>query len=390
MKNYSQSQTNKKARILLLIKGLDLGGAERMIVDSLPYLDRDKFSYEVAYLLPSKNFLAPQIKSAGFAVSCVGMHNNYYLPKAVIQLRKLVQESQIDLIHAHLPLAGLAARTVGRHNRVPVIYTEHNVQERYHPVTRWANLKTMRWNAHVISVSGEVTASLRRAGRSGSVSITTVQNSVPVDLVRKEAVGLDQLREELGIPKEHRIVGTVAVFRKQKRLHEWLEVAKRVCDRSRDVTFLLVGDGPEVAHLKEAVAKLGLEERVVMPGFRPDGRRLLGLLDVFLMTSAYEGLPIALLEAMALGKAIVATAVGGIPEAVRDGEEGFLAQQCDIGLLAKHVCAFLESEIIRYEMGRRAAERAERHFDLKDRIRQIEDIYLRIVDTEYERGPGSL
>jgi glycosyltransferase involved in cell wall biosynthesis len=377
---------SKRINILLLIKGLGLGGAERMVVDALPYLDRERFSYEVAYLLPWKNFLVPQIRGAGITVHCLGMRNNYYLHQAVKRLHRLAEERRFDLIHAHLPLAGLAARFAGRSGRLPVVYTEHNVQDRYHLLTRWANQKTMHWNAHVISVSGEVTASLRRSGASGSVSITTVQNGVPVKLVKTEAVGLDRLREELGISTKNRIVGTVAVFRKQKRLDSWLEVAKKVLDRSRDVTFLLAGHGPEAASLREAVQKFGLERSVIMPGFRPDGRRLIGLLDVFLMTSAYEGLPIALLEAMALGKAIVATDVGGIPEAIGNGVEGFLAHTGDIELLSKHVCSLLENDTLRYEMGRRAAEKAEKDFDLKNRIHQVEDIYLEVLGKEHGRG----
>lgn len=386
MKNYSPSQPNKKTKILFLIKGLGLGGAERMIIDSLPYLDRDRFSYEFAYLMPSKDFLAPQIQSAGFAVHCLGMNSNYYLPRAIMQLQKLIEEERFELVHAHLPLAGLAARFAGRTGRVPVIYTEHNVQERYHPVTRWANRKTMGWNSHVISVSAEVTASLKRAGAGSSVPITTVLNSIPIELVRREAVGVDLLREEFGIPKGHLVVGTVAVFRKQKCLDIWLKVAKEVCDQDKRVTFLLAGAGPEAAHLKKIVGTLGLENRVIMPGFRPDGRRIIGLLDVFMLTSEYEGLPIALLEAMALGKAIVATAVGGIPETIEDGEEGFLARQGDIELLAKQVCLFLESEPLRCEMGRRAAEKAEMNFDLRNRIRQIEGIYEEITATGYANG----
>lgn len=371
-------------KVLLLIKGLGLGGAERMIVDSLPYLG-GRFKYEVAHMLPSKNFLVPKIQSAGFTVHCLGMKNSYDLPHAVLALHRLVKERRFDIIHAHLPMAGLAARLAGRMNRLPVIYTEHNLQERYHPATRWANKKTMALNAHVISVSGEVTASMTRAGFCNSVPVTTMRNRIPVVAVMEEAADGEHLREELGIPAEHRIVGTVAVFRKQKRLDLWLEVARNVCDHAGKVTFLLAGDGPEAGRLKEEAERLGLGERVIMPGFRPDGRGLIGILDVFLMTSAYEGLPIAVLEAMALGKAIVATDVGGIAEMITEGENGFLAGPGDIELLAKRVCELLGNDSLRLEMGRKAAARAEKDFDLKDNVSQIEDIYDAVISGGYGR-----
>ena len=115
------------------------------------------------------------------------------------------------------------------------------------------------------------------------------------------------------------MVGTVAVFRSQKRLDDWLQVAAHVAARRRDVTFLLVGGGPLEAFIQTRIDALGLAHCVRTPGFRQDGRRLMGVLDVYLTTSEFEGLPIALLEAMTLGKPVVSTAVGGIPEVLETG-----------------------------------------------------------------------
>lgn len=389
---------NQRFKILLLIKSLGLGGAERLLVDALPYLDRPRFDYHLAYLLPWKDYLVPQFREAGLAVHCLGSVNRRpptadrrvvaagggwravgLLPLALPRLNRLQKEHQFDLIHADLPLAGVLARLVGRRHNVPVVYTEHNLQERYHPLTRSLNRLTYGWNSRVLAVSREVAESISRFGLDRGTQVATLLNGVPVEQVRAEAADPDGLREELEIPADHLVVGTVAVFRRQKRLRDWLAVARRVADRRDDVTFLLVGHGPEEASLRAEVERLGLGERVRMPGFRPDGRRLLGLLDLYLMSSEFEGLPIALLEALALGKTAVATPAGGIPELVSHGQEGFLAPVGAVDELAGYTLKLLDEEQLRLQMGQRGAEKVAARFHLQKRVQRIEALYLELL-----------
>jgi glycosyltransferase involved in cell wall biosynthesis len=300
----------------------------------------------------------------------------------------LQRQHSFDLIHADMPVAGLLARLVGRQNGVPNVYTEHNLIERYHPLTRWVHGATFGWQDCVLAVSDEVQASIRRAGGADKTVVRTLFNGVPVDQVRNEATGLAELRRELNIPQDHCIIGSVAVFRSQKRLADWLAVAAQVAQTEARVTFLLVGDGPEMRMVQEKVCELGLLERVRLPGFRADGRRFIGLMDVYLMTSQFEGLPIAMLEAMVLGKPIVATAVGGIPEVIGDGVEGRLAPAGEITQLAAHVTALLKDATLRQAMGQRGATKVEEHYHIKERVRTIEEVYDAVLTKR--RQPFSL
>ncbi len=171
--------------------------------------------------------------------------------------------------------------------------------------------------------------------------VTPLLNGVPVEAIRAEAAHGAGLKADLGIAPERPVVGTVAVFRPQKRLLDWLEVAKRVAGLRQDVVFIMVGDGPDMPLIRAKLAELGLQDRVYLTGFREDGRRLMGLMDIYLMTSDYEGLPIALLEAMALAKPVVATAVGGIPEVITHGQEGYLASPGAVETLAGYILRVL-------------------------------------------------
>ena len=390
-----------KPNILLLIKSLGLGGAERLLVDSLPYLDQERFAYHVAYLVPWKATLVPQIVAAGLPVTCLGdgmgiestqgvstpkqpsvqvtkaqsLRAALSLPLAYWRLLLLQRQKHFDLIHADMPVAGILARLVGRQQTVPVVYTEHTLMERYHFLTRWVHGATFGWQDCVLTVSEEVHASIQRSGGDRKTVVRTLLNGVPVDQVRGEATGLAELRGELAIPQEHTVVGSVAVFRTQKRLDDWLAVAAQVAQQERNVTFLLVGDGPEMPMVRARIDELGLQERICLPGFRTDGRRFIGLMDVFLMTSQFEGLPIAMLEAMTLGKPVVATAVGGIPEVIVDGQEGRLAPVGSVALLALHVKALLDDPEQRKSMGQRGASKIEAHFHIRQRVQEIEQVY---------------
>ncbi|NUM72945.1 glycosyltransferase [candidate division KSB1 bacterium] len=354
-----------------------------MIVDSLPYLNREQFDYEFAYMLPWKDFLVPNITKAGFPVHCLGMKKTWHFPVVQRRFQTLMQQRSFDLIHADLPVTGILARLMGRRFGIPVIYTEHNLQERYHPLTRRANALTFGWNDCVLAVSEEVTASINRSGLGKKTRVTTLLNGVPVEQVRAEAGNLNGLREEFGIPANHLVVGTVAVFRRQKRLQDWLEVANRITQQQKNVTFLLVGHGPEETMLQSKIRELRIEDCVVIPGFRPDGRRVMALMDVFLMTSEFEGLPMALLEAMALRKPVVATAVGGIPEVVKNGDEGFLTVVGAVNELAGCTTKLLGDPQLRQRMGEQGAAKVEERFHIKHRVKFIEALYLEVLA---ERG----
>jgi len=383
-----------RAKVLVLIKSLGLGGAERLLVDSLPFLNRSRFEYHVGYLLPWKRFLVPEIENAGIPVHCLGgapvtnpdvpgsarsLAAVTVLPFALRRLLELQRRERFDVIQADLPVAGILARLAGRWSTVPVVYTEHNLQERYSSLTRWANAATYSWNRRVLAVSEEVTASINRSGLRGRAHVITLPNGIPIEQVRAEGALQNGVRAELEIPEHHLVVGTVAVLRPQKRLADWLLVAQRVAAHRPDVTFLLVGGGPLESAIRVQIDALGLTHRVRMPGFRADGRRLLGAMDVYLITSEFEGLPIALLEAMTLGKPIVSTDVGGIPEVLDSGVSGLLTPVGAIDELGKRVIELIDNAPMRSRMGAAAAARVESGFHLKHRVEAIENLYDEIL-----------
>lgn len=369
---------SRPLRVAHLIKGLGRGGAEALLPQTIR-ADDGVISYSVGYFLPWKNALEPDLRTAGARVHCFGARTSGGLLLRVPAVARWLAAERVDLVHAHLPLAGVAARIAGRLAGVPVVYSEHNLQERYHPLTRLANAATWPLQARVVAVSPQVAMSIRRhLGERRSVQV--VLNGIDTRRFRSPH-DPQRLRRDLALPDGAPVVGTVAVFRRQKRLDLWLRAARSILDTVPTAHFVLVGDGPLRPELEALADSLGLRPHVRFAGLREEVAEHLHLFDVFLASSQYEGLPLALLEAMAAGRAVVATAVGGVPEVVRR-EEGVLVPFGDPQHLATATIGLLESAAERRRLGAAARRRVEADFSVDRMARELAALYREVLGSD--------
>jgi glycosyltransferase involved in cell wall biosynthesis len=360
-------------RVLQLIKGLDRGGAERLLVDALRFRDAATFEYEVAYLLRGSDAMVPAIEALGVPIHCLegGLD-----PRWLGRLRALVDARSIDLLHVHSPFMGIGARLVGMRSARPrIVYTEHSVWEGYHRATRWGNLLTFPRNDFVFAVSDHVRDSIRYPrGLSGRrmPEVTTLRHGIDRSAVMAQSVGAG-VREELGIGRDEPVVGCVANFRPQKA-HGVLLDAMRLVRRSvPGVRLVLVGGGELEGAIRRSVHRMGLDPTVIFTGARPDAPRIASCFDIFVLSSVVEGLSIALIEAMALGKPAVVTDAGGLPEAIPPGG-GIVVPAGDPRSLADGITRLLLDPALRREMGQ-VARRWSVTFDVRETVRRIEDVY---------------
>jgi glycosyltransferase involved in cell wall biosynthesis len=361
--------------VLILIKGLGRGGAEQLLASGVPYLDRERYRYQFAYLLPWKDSLVAELAGAGLPVHCLdGARGAGWVGR----LRSLVRREGIELVHAHSPVAAAGAR-VAAGRRTRVVYTEHNVWSRYHPATRAANLATFPRNDHVFAVSDEVRASVRYPGPLRLLPMPPVETlHHGLDPALAGGFRADGVRAELGIPEDAPLVGSIANFKAAKDHATLLRAAARVREALPRVRFVLVGQGPLEADTRRLAAELGLDGTVVFAGFRTDAARLAAAFDVFTLASTYEGLPIALIEAMALGRPAVVTRVGGTPEVVADGAQGLLVPPRDPDALAGGLLRLLGDPALRARMGEAARARA-LDFDIRKAVRRVEQVYADLL-----------
>ena len=371
-----------RTRVFHLIKGLGRGGAEVLLEQTLRFGDLRRFDYAFGYFLPWKDAMVEPLRRLGAEVVCFEARSDLAVLTSVGRVARELRRRRPDLLHCHLPLSGVVGRWAGRRAGVPVVYTEHNIQERYRPLTRRLNLATWSLQERVIAVSGEVAASIAQR-KNSTTPVVVVPNGIDVDRFDPDRTDGSGIRRELGIAADAPVVGTVAVFRLQKRLHDWLAAAQVVLERHPDARFLLVGDGPLRAELEAAAAARGLERAVIFPGLREDVRPYMAAMDVFLMTSIFEGLPIALLEAMAMRRPIVATPVGGIPEVVRNGKDGLLVEPGDVGATAAAILRLLADRAGAIELGAAARRRVAESFSAPVMMRRIEGIYDEVLQRPH-------
>jgi glycosyltransferase involved in cell wall biosynthesis len=366
-----------RIRVLHLIKGLGRGGAEQLLVNAVQHGDQSRFDYRVAYLLPWKDAFVPDLVALGVPVECLdGARGVGWIGR----LNRMIKERQIDLVHVHSPyVGGLFRPTVGRARPV-LVATEHNVWERYHRATYWANAVTFPRNDHVFAVSDEVRNSVRYPKGLRFLHtppLETLHHGIDVERVVATPPPTG-IRDDLGIAPEALVVGTVANFKPHKGYEYLLRVAARVHHLRPDTRFVLVGHGPLQDEMRREAKRLGVGEAVVFAGFREDALRVVRSFDVFMVSSVHEGLPLALLEAMALGRPPVATRVGGVTAVISDGVNGFVVEPRDVATQGDRIMDLLSDPALRHRVGIAASERAAA-FDVRHAVRRIEQVYSGLV-----------
>lgn len=367
-------------RIFHLIKSLGQGGAEMLLRDGLSCSDRSCFTFGFGYFLPWKNEMVPSLQALGVDVECFHARNPIEMFAAIPRVAHFLKDWGADLVHCHLPLSGVVGRLAGRLAGIPVIYTEHNLLESYHPGTRWLNLRTWRIQDRVIAVSEDVQRSIyQHAGEK--VPVELIRNGIVAASFQNDPSARCKIRQQFGIPADATVVGIVAVQRIDKNLFNWLEAANQIRKSKPGAHFLLVGDGVLRGALEEKAAQIGLNGSVHFAGFQSRVQPFLSAMDVYMISSNFEGLPLALLEAMAMNLSVVATRVGGIPEVVVDGETGYLVNPQSAPALAESVLRLLENSAQRESFGVKGRKRVEEMFDIRFRMGLTEQVYRNILQT---------
>ncbi len=365
------------ARVLWVIKGLGPGGAERLLCAAARAHDTERFHIECAFVLPWKDHLAEELEQAGVHTNCMSRTRSDW--RWPLRLAALVRDGDWDIVHVHSPLPGsvarVATRTMRGADRPKLVSSEHNRWATHRGPTRWLNSLTSRWDARSFAVTDEV-----RASMSGPVTkrAETLQHGIDVDAAAKASAGRTAVREELGLDPDEVVVGTVANFRPQKDYPNLLEAARILADRDVPVRFVAVGQGPQEAEITNLRNRLGLADRVILTGFRDDALRVMGACDIFTLASQWEGLPVALMEALALGLPVVATNVGGVGEEMHDGVDALLVRPRNSTALADAIERMVTDRSLREQMSAASIERAA-DFEAQRAVERIEAVYTELA-----------
>jgi glycosyltransferase involved in cell wall biosynthesis len=368
----------RRVRVLWVIKGLGPGGAERLLVATAGAIDRTAFDVEVVYLLPGKDHLVAPLEALGVPCACLDVSDERDL-RWTVKLRRVLRDGHFDVVHMHSPYAAaftrLVARTLPKRARPGLVTTEHNPWSTYKRPTRLANALSAPLDDAVIAVSEETRESMPRRRRARA---ETIVHGVAVDDIRATRQDRDAVRRELGVDDETILVGTVANYHPKKDWPNLLAAARIVADAHASIRFCAVGQGPLEAEVIELYERLHLQPSVILAGYRPDAVRVMAGCDVFVLASRWEGLPVALMEACALGLPIVATKVGGVAEHFTDDRDALLVPSGRPDLLAAALLSVARDPGLRARLS--AASTAHAHqFDVRCTTQHLERIYRSVL-----------
>lgn len=373
-------QQKKPVPVLHIIKSLGRGGAEMLLPETLRQHDKQKFEFHYIYFLPWKDQMVSAIEKEGGKVVCVEARNNASILFAVRKIAAYVRKHNIQLIHCHLPWAGMAGRLAGKLTGVPVVYTEHNKWERYHKLTYLLNKFSFSSQQKVIAVSEEVANSIKTNYGKAKPPVQVVANGADTTKYARTQNPEVDIRKKLNIPETAAVIGITCVFRVQKRLAAWLEIARELHAIHPDTYFIIVGDGPLREEIHAKAKAFGTDKYVFFAGLQTETRPYFAAMDVFMMSSEFEGLPIALLEAMSMNCVPACTAAGGIPEVIKDGVNGLLVPVQQPMQLVDRISQLLQRPGQVANLKQAARETVINSFSMKKMVTELEDIYNNLIN----------
>jgi glycosyltransferase involved in cell wall biosynthesis len=370
-----------KCHILHLISSSGLLGAERVLLELAEHSKRAGLKVTIGVFENSRNpnlEVANEAKERGFQVQIFPC-NGRYDKKTIRMIKDYMDKAGINVIHSHNYKSNFYAWRALSNNNIRWVVTKHG--RRSGPKLLLYNLLDgfiVRHADRIIAVSGEIVRKMRLA-RIDTKKICLIENGVNLDRFVGN-ISSSSIRESLGIKKGKIVIGTVGSLTKEKGHIYLLRAIPKVIESFPEMVFVFVGDGKESSNLERMVFKLGIIDKVIFAGMRRDIPEILSILDVFVLPSLNEGLPIALLEAQAARVPVVATRVGAIPDVVKDRVTGILIPPEDPEAIAKSIVRVLSDRKGAHNMAQKGFERVRDNFSSEKMASKYIMIYKELIE----------
>ncbi len=361
----------KKLRILYFLQGLEFGGLEKMVCDLAKGVKKRGLDVRVC-LFDEKGIFASELEDDGIFVTLIKRNQgiDFFYP---FKLASFIKSQNIDVIHAHNSTAWFYSVFAGIITQRPLVYTEH---DRSFPSS--FKIRTLHFlfskRSKVVAVSNAIKKELKRFEwvRDVQVIFNGIDEKHFSPLSKEEKM---KHRENMGFSRDDVLLINVGRMDRLKNQSVLLRVLKKLPVQTK---LLLVGDGENYQKLKDKTKIWGLEDRVFFFGKRRDVNKLLRISDIFVFPSLSEGLPLAIIEAMASGLPIVASDVGGIPELVKEKVNGFLIKPTSFNSIEKAIFNLINNSSLKEEMGRNSERLFKESFTLSSMCKAYMEIYQKV------------
>ncbi len=378
-----EQRLQRPLRVMQITHDLAIGGLQQVVLTLCKTIRRDQFECSVLCLRNLGPF-EHELRARGIAVFSLSRKPGNADYFSFLKVAKILRNQRIDVIHTHNthPLIDgtMGAMLAGVKT---IIHTDHARQfpdKRRYMV--FENLLS-HFVYRMIGVSDDTSNNLRKYERISKERLLTIPNGIdpePYNL----PVDCKEVRRSLGVPPDGSIIGTIARLSTEKALGEALEAFSRVKRQRPQTYFVIVGEGPCEQELRDKAQALGLQDSVIFTGRRVDIPRIVRTIDIFVLSSFREGLPMAVLEAMAGGCPIVAYAVGGVPNAVISGQNGYLVTRGACDEMAARITELLDDSEKRRSFGKRGREIFIEKFSAETMTKAYERLYMRLSAEKTE------
>jgi glycosyltransferase involved in cell wall biosynthesis len=365
-------------------------GGEVYLLNLAKALDRHRF--DLAVVVPEPGPLGERLQAHGVRVHLVPLGERLFNPSALLALVRLLRRERPSIVQSHGARSNVYTKLAGSVAGTSVILTTvHNslfdyevglLRRRLYVL---AERLTSPLTDRILAVSAAIARDLVHRYRIGAGKVVTIQNGIDAEAFRPRR-SRSAVLTELGLNARDRLIGIAARMTLQKGHHDLLHALRLLLPRFPRLRCLLIGDGPLKPRLEQQAAALGVSARCLFTGVRPDVADLVDVVEAVVLPSRSEGLPFALLEAMALAKPVVATEVGGNPEVVEHGSTGLLVPPQDPEALAEAIAFLLDRPDAAAGMGERGRARVRERFTLDRMLRALEDVYASLLHERAGQG----
>ncbi len=373
-----------RRRIALIIDDLDVGGAQRQLLEMAQHLPKDRFEVSVIALSATRLQLAEEVRAAGVPVYAIAQSGAWSW-SCWRSLYRLLRVLRPQLVHTWLFTADLYGRSAAWAARVPRILSAVRSVEPWKPGRYVLVDRVLRRITDAFTVNaGAIGDVLTQREGVPPAKIITVYNGV--DLARFDpAAANGAVRQQVGATDQMPVVGIVGRLSPEKDHATFLQAAVLVATQRPQARFLILGSGALREELRALAVQLGLEGAVRFLGAQADVREVFAALDLLVVSSRYEGCCNVILEGMAMGKPVVATAVGGNPELVKSGQTGWLVPAQDPAAMAQAMLRVIDDPQMAAAMGREGRRQVEARFSTERMIEQTASLYERLLDGRSRR-----
>ncbi len=367
-----------RARVVYLAHTLAVGGAEEMVLNLVRYLPPEFERSVVCIDKPGP--IGDEIRNTGVPFHALGLQPGLRRPIDLLRLQQFIHQSEPTIVHTFLLTASLYGRFAAMLARVPIVIgTEVNIYERKRPLHRMAESWLMRRTDAVIASAGSVRDFYVDQIHADPDKVVVIYNAVDWSQLQT-TMAREAFRAEMGLPADAPVAGIIARLTEQKA-HRILFDAMASRAELAALHLLVIGDGELRDQLRRRVDELGLTGRVHFAGARRDLGNILGAIDMFLMPSLWEGLPLSLVLAMGAGLPVVASKVAGIPEVVQDNVSGLLVDPGDAAQLATAMVRVLQDSGLGARLGQEGRAFVRPRFGVDGYITAMTALYDRLLDS---------